>query len=148
MGNITKCSIIEKGISSLQIEYKFKSAIKRYFKDTKFDLILYSTPPVTFSSVIQFFKRRDNAKTYLLLKDIFPQNAVDIGMLSKTGFKGLLYRYFRLVEKKLYAISDRIGCMSPANVEYLLANNPEIESSRTEICPNSIEMRNMTITAE
>jgi len=148
MGNITKCSIIEKGISTLQIEYKFKSAIKRYFKDTKFDLILYSTPPVTFSSVIQFFKRRDNAKTYLLLKDIFPQNAVDIGMLSKTGFKGLVYRYFRLVEKKLYAISDRIGCMSPANVEYLLANNPEIESSRTEICPNSIEMRNMTITAE
>lgn len=44
-------------------------------------------------------KKRDNAQTYLMLKDIFPQNAVDIGMLSKTGWKGILYRYFRNKEK-------------------------------------------------
>lgn len=36
-----------------------------------------------------------------MLKDIFPQNAVDIGMLSKTGWKGILYRYFRNKEKKI-----------------------------------------------
>ena len=35
-------------------------------------------------------------------KDIFPQNAVDIGILSKTGMKGVLYKYFRGQEKKLY----------------------------------------------
>lgn len=38
--------------------------------------------------------------TYLMLKDIFPQNAVDLGMLSKNGIKGLLYYYFRHKEKK------------------------------------------------
>lgn len=52
-----------------------------------------------------------------MLKDIFPQNAVDIGMITKTGIKGLLYKYFRKKEKKLYRISNRIGCMSQASVD-------------------------------
>ena len=94
-----------------------------YFADIKFDLILYSTPPITFYKAIEYVKKRDGAKTYLLLKDIFPQNAVDLGMMSKTGLKGLIYKYFRKKEKKLYAISDKIGCMSQANVDYVLKHN-------------------------
>lgn len=43
-------------------------------------------------------------------------------------------------EKKLYAVSDKIGCMSQANVEYVLQNNPEISPGKVEICPNSIEV--------
>lgn len=90
----------------------------------KFDLIIYSTPPITFQRAVEYVKERDNAQTYLLLKDIFPQNAVDIGILSKNGWKGLIYKYFRKKEKKLYGISDRIGCMSEANCKYILSHNP------------------------
>ena len=43
-------------------------------------------------------------------------------------------------EKKLYNISDFIGCMSPANVSYLLNNNRELSSDKVEINPNSIEV--------
>lgn len=50
--------------------------------------MLYITPPITVAKSVEFVKRRDGAKTYLLLKDIFPQNAVDIGMMSKSGVKG------------------------------------------------------------
>ena len=148
VGNLTKCGIIEKGISTLMIEKNFKVAIKKYFFDVKFDLIIYSTPPITFSGIIEYIKKRDNAKTYLLLKDIFPQNAVDLGMLSKVGIKSILYKYFRNKEKKLYAISDKIGCMSQANVNYILKNNPEIDSCTVEICPNCIEVMDMSISAE
>ena len=95
IGNIIKCGMIEKGISTLQIEGLFLKAIKRYYADVKFDLVLYSTPPITFAKVIRYIKKRDGAKTYLMLKDIFPQNAVDIGIMQTTGFKGLIYKYFR-----------------------------------------------------
>jgi len=139
IGNTQKTNIIEKGISTLLIEPKFISAIRKYFSDIKFDLILYSTPPITFCNAIEYVKKRDGARTYLLLKDIFPQNAVDMGMLSKTGLKGILYKYFRNKEKKLYAISDKIGCMSPANVQYVLEHNPEVSSDKVEVCPNCIE---------
>ena len=139
--NIQKTNVIEKGIGTVSLEYQFKSAIRQYLGDISFDLILYSTPPITFPKVIQYLKKKNpKATTYLLLKDIFPQNAVDLGMMSKSGAKGILYRFFRNKEKKLYALSDFIGCMSPANVEYVLQNNPEIVEKRVEVAPNSIEL--------
>jgi len=139
IGNIQKTNIIEKGISTLTLEKAYVSAIKKYFANVKFDLVLYSTPPITLLKAVNYVKRRDNAKCYLLLKDIFPQNAVDLGMLKTSGLSGILYRYFRKKEKKLYAISDHIGCMSEANVEFVLRNNPEICQDKVEVCPNSIE---------
>lgn len=148
IGNITKCGIIEKGISTLRIEGQYKRAIKKYLSNVKFDLVMYSTPPITFAKVIKYVKKRDGAKSYLLLKDIFPQNAVDIGMLTKGGLKGILYKFFRRKEKKLYALSDKIGCMSQANVDYVINNNPEIKPEKVEICPNSIEIVDMSITKE
>lgn len=145
IGNTQKTNIIEKGISTISIEPKFIAGIKKYFFDIKFDLVIYSTPPITFCNAIEFVKRRDGAKTYLLLKDIFPQNAVDLGMMSKSGVKGLIYKFFRNKEKKLYRISDYIGCMSQANVDYVLKHNPEINPEKVEICPNSIEVVDMSV---
>lgn len=145
IGNIQKTNIIEKGISTISIEPLFIAGIKKYFSDVKFDLVIYSTPPITFCNAIEFVKKRDGAKTYLLLKDIFPQNAVDMGMLSKTGVKSFLYKYFRNKEKKLYRISNYIGCMSQANVEYVLKHNPEINPEKVEICPNSVEVVDMSV---
>lgn len=139
IGNIQKTNLIEKGISTLTLESKFKQGIKEYFSDVKFDLVIYSTPPITLQKAVEYVKKRDNAKTYLLLKDIFPQNAIDLGMISNKGVKGVLYKHFKSKEKKLYKISDYIGCMSQANVDFLLKHNTEISPDSVEICPNSIE---------
>ena len=139
--NVTKTNIVEKGIGQLMLEGMFKRAMNKYFSDVKFDLILYSTPPITFNNVIKTAKKRNpEAVTYLLLKDIFPQNAVDLGMMTKRGVKGMLYRMFRKKEKELYQISDFIGCMSPANVKYVLEHNPEVDVEKVEIAPNSYDV--------
>lgn len=145
IGNITKCSVIEKGISTVLIELQYKMAIQKYFSKVKFDLILFSTPPITLVGVVEFLKRRDNARTYLLLKDIFPQNAVDLGLMTKSGIKGLLYKHFRNQEKRLYAISDRIGCMSQANVDYVIKHNSEVDPKKVEVCPNCIDVIDKSI---
>lgn len=139
--NLQKTSAIEKGLGQVLVEYQYKAAIKKYLSDVKFDLVLYSTPPITFPKVIAYLKRQNpKVTTYLLLKDIFPQNAVDLGMMSKSGVKGILYKFFRNKEKKLYALSDHIGCMSPANVEYVVHHNQEVDASKVEVAPNSIEL--------
>ena len=106
---------------------------------------MYSTPPITFQKAVKYVKKRDHAKTYLLLKDIFPQNAVDLDLLSKTGIKSILYNYFRNKEKKLYSLSDYIGCMSQANVDYMIKHNSEINPEIVEVCPNSIEIIDKSI---
>lgn len=135
--NLQKVGFIEKGIGTILIENQFQSAIKKHFKDINFDLILYSTPPITFTKVIRSLKKKCNAKTYLLLKDIFPQNAVDLQFFSKSS---LFYKYFRWKEKCLYQISDHIGCMSPANTNFVIKHNPFISKSKVEVNPNSIEL--------
>ena len=140
--NLTKTNAVEKGVGQLMLETQFKRGLKKYFGGVKFDVILYSTPPITFNNVIRYAKKASGGKalTYLLLKDIFPQNAVDMGMLSTSGLKGILYRMFRRKEKELYQISDIIGCMSPANVHYVLSHNPEVDAKKVEVAPNSCDV--------
>lgn len=148
--NVQKTNVIEKGIGQLLLESQFKSALKKYFQGVKFDLILYSTPPITFNNVIKYAKKVSGNKaiTYLLLKDIFPQNAVDLGMLSKDGIKGILYKMFRKKEEELYRISDYIGCMSPANVEYVLKHNSSVNRSKVEVAPNSYDIPSISEIAD
>ena len=134
--NLQKTNVVEKGFGTLAIEYQFLSAIRKHFSDVKFDVVIYSTPPITFSKVINFIKKRDKAYSYLLLKDIFPQNAVDMKMLKENG---LLHKMFVKKEQKLYTISDTIGCMSEANKKFILQHNPSINADKVEVNPNTIE---------
>lgn len=135
-GNLTgKVSFLEKGLTTVSVEYLFKKAIARYLSDIKFDLVLYSTPPITFGNVVEYVRNRDGAKTYLLLKDIFPQGAVDLGAINSNSF---IYKYFRRKEEQLYRISERIGCMSEANIRYVLAHN-DLTKEKVELNPNSIK---------
>lgn len=141
--NIQKTNIIEKTISTLLLEKQFTKAIKKYLNNISFDLILYSTPPITLNGVISYLKKKNhNAISYLLLKDIFPQNAVDLGMFSKNSIP---YLIFRNKEKNLYRNSDFIGCMSPANVDFVLRHNSWIDRNKVEIAPNSIELNHQSI---
>lgn len=134
--NVQKTNFIEKGLSTLSFEQLFLRSIKKYLNHSQFDLVIYSTPPITFTSIIHYIKKKCGAKSYLLLKDIFPQNALDLNIISK---KNPFYHYFRNKEKKLYQYSDFIGCMSPANVRYVLDYNHEVPEYKVHVNPNSIE---------
>ena len=124
-------SVIKKGLTTITIANYFKKAIQKYFYNIKFDLVIYPTPPITFAPVVKYIKKRDKCKSYLILRDIFPQNVRDLGLLSNR----LLFNYFRKKEKQLYDISDYIGCMSDGNIKYILEHN-DIEESKLEILYN------------
>ena len=156
IGNTSNVSLAEKGISTVFLSSQYYRAVKRYLGDIHYGLILYSTPPITLSKPVKKLKRYFKCRTYLMLKDIFPQNAVDLEMF---GSKSMIYYYFRRQEKELYKISDRIGCMSEANVEYVFKHNPEVrkrdETAKKqtgkgilEVCPNSIKPIDISITPE
>lgn len=136
--NVTgKANLIKKGIDTVLIGRKFKKIIKSKLVNESFDLIIYATPPITLNLPVQYAKKKFNAKTYLMLKDIFPQNAVDLQMFKKSS---LIYKYFRRKEKQLYNLSDKIGCMSQGNIDYLLRHNKFISKYKVEIFYNSIHI--------
>ena len=91
----------EKILTLVGIEGIGKTQLAKEYAHTfykKYDIVLYSTPPITFTNTIRYLKN-SGALTYLLLKDIFPQNAVDLGMMKKGG---LIYNYFLKKEKQLF----------------------------------------------
>ena len=137
-GNISKNkNMIEKGISTLTIDPLFKQSIKKYLGQESFDLILYSTPPITFIKTMSYLKKQSpNARLYLMLKDIFPQNAIDMELFKEGSF---IHKFFRKKEKKLYHMMDTIGVMSPRNKEYFITHNPEFEH-KVEILPNAVKI--------
>lgn len=147
-GELSSASTVKKGIATVGLAGAYKRAIDKHLGGIKFPLILYSTPPVTLAGVVAYVKKRNNAVTFLLLKDIFPQNAVDLGMLKETGAKGLIYSYFRATEKRLYKTADFIGCMSEANVSYVLGHNPEISAAKVIVSPNCVKIRRTSVSAK
>ncbi len=133
-GNVFDVGPYEKGLSLTVLPWQLRRAMARHLPKRRYDLVIYPAPPVTFSRVIRGLKHRQPwAKTYLILKDIFPQNARDLGIIRNP----LLFAYFKRQEEGLYALSDVIGCMSPANVAYLLQHNPDLSPAKVEVLPNT-----------
>lgn len=133
-GNYYDVGLLEKGITTLKIPVLMRKGIKKYLSNRKFDFILFEAPPVTNARLVDWVKKQFNCPAYLMLKDIFPQNAVDLRIFRKDG---ILFRYFRVKEKKLYQTADMIGCMSDGNRNYILEHNHWLDSGKVEIFPNT-----------
>lgn len=141
-GNLYEIGFIEKAITFLTISNDLKKGINKFFSHEEFDLILFQSPPLTLYKVVKWAMKKYNAKSYLMMKDIFPQNGVDIGIYSK---KSLIYLYFKREEKKLYNVSSKIGCMSEGNKKYLVEHNSNLNSNKFEIFPNTVKVTNIKI---
>jgi glycosyltransferase involved in cell wall biosynthesis len=79
-----------------------------------FDLIVYYSPTIFFGPLVTRLKRLYGCTSYLVLRDIFPQWALDTGVLKK----GLVYRYFKAREQENYEAADVIGVESPGSLDY------------------------------
>ena len=136
-GNLYEIGSVEKAISFITLQSKMKNAINKYLSDEKFDMIVFMSPPVTMYGVVNFAMKKYNCFSYLMQKDIFPQNAVDLKIMTKYN---PAYWYFRHKEKELYKISTVIGCMSEKNKEYLLNHNKDLDCEKLQIFPNTTKL--------
>lgn len=130
-GDLFGVGLIRKGLTTLSLSSRFLAAIEKFFCGERFDLVLYPTPPITFAPVVRRLKQQQGCATYLILRDIFPQNARDLGMIRDP----LTFAFFRRKERQLYALSDHIGCMSQGNIDYVLKHN-RIAPEKLEILYN------------
>ncbi|MDR3668329.1 MAG: glycosyltransferase family 4 protein [Ignavibacteriaceae bacterium] len=122
-----------KGISNILLPFQFKKALHKFYPRVQFDLIISATPPITLVDLASRLKKEHNSKFYLILRDIFPQNAVDLGIMKG---KSILHLYFRSKERKLYRVADFIGCMSQGNIDYIIRHNPLLSGNKLHILHN------------
>jgi len=94
-------------------------------KDT-FDGVVYYSPSVFFGPLVKKIKNKCECKAYLILRDLFPQWAIDAGMIKE---KSLITRYFRFFESLSYKSADSIGLMSEKNLELFQSIYPELKNT-------------------
>jgi glycosyltransferase involved in cell wall biosynthesis len=141
--NFYDVSKIKKAISFMFMPRYIKKAIKTFLKGYDFDFVLHESPPVTNFSIVRWIKKKFKCRNYLMLKDIFPQNAVDLCLFSK---KSIFYYYYRFLELRMYRLSNKIGVMSDANSKYIVTHNrKEKLSDKIDIFPNTIRLKSNRI---
>ena len=107
---------LKKALGVFTLSYYFKKTIKNKFKAGDFDLVVMHTPFIASYGLNKFLKSYLKCKTHLIVWDLFPQNAVDIGLIKKS----VLTNYLFQKQNKLLNQVDFLSCMSKGNRDYLV----------------------------
>jgi len=116
-GKIKAASKLTRRFNEAMLSRTLWEKGRRFFENRSFDLIVYYSPTIFFGSLVARLKTRFGCPSYLVLRDIFPQWAVDAGVLKR----GLAYAYFKFKERQNYEAADIIGVQSPANLRHFEA---------------------------
>lgn len=81
----------------------------------RWDGVVWYSPTIFLAPAVHAIKRRSGCRAYLILRDLFPDWAVDTGVMRR----GLAYRFFKRVERYQYAVADVIGVQTAANMPHV-----------------------------
>jgi glycosyltransferase involved in cell wall biosynthesis len=115
--------------------YLIKNLKKSPINIERFDGIAWYSPSIFFGPLIKYLKKRNNCKSYLIIRDIFPQWTLDIGIMKK----GLVYYFFNRVADYQYAIADIIGVQTPGNLKFF-ENEKKFNKKNIEVLQNWLDL--------
>ena len=114
-GEIKNVGKVKRAINETLLSWNAWKNCKNIFKKNPHDLIVYYSPTIFFGLLVYLLKKEWNAKSYLVLRDFFPQWTIDNKILKKHS--PITY-YFKFFERINYTVADRIGVMSEKNLEW------------------------------
>ncbi|MGF2850830.1 glycosyltransferase family 4 protein [Vibrio anguillarum] len=121
-GQIKDVHKIKRAINETLLSYRAWHAIQRKVDRSTFDGVVYYSPSIFFGSLVSNIKKRCQCNSYLVLRDFFPQWAIDSGLMKEGS---VIERYFRFFESASYRQADSIGVMSEKNLEIFNSNTEQ-----------------------
>jgi glycosyltransferase involved in cell wall biosynthesis len=94
----------------------------------RWDGVIWYAPSIFLGPIAKALKKASGCKGYLIIRDIFPEWAVDMGLMGR----GLPYRFFKAVANYQYSVADVIGIQTQGNHAYF-ADRPH---TRIEVLQN------------
>ena len=82
----------------------------------RWDGVVWYSPSIFLGPMAKALKRAGGCQGYLILRDIFPEWAADMGKMRRGRPP---YWFFKRIEQYQYAVADTIGVQTPANLAYL-----------------------------
>jgi glycosyltransferase involved in cell wall biosynthesis len=99
---------------SLMPFFMIRNFRKSDLNNIHWDAVIWYSPTIFLGPFIYFLKRRNTYSSYLILRDIFPAWALDLGLIRR----GFAYYFFRIFEGFQYSIADCIGVQAIGNLDY------------------------------
>lgn len=114
-GRVKDVPRLLRGINEWRLSSVMWRRARAFFEAHPAGLIVSYSPTIFFGALVARLKALWGCPAYLVLRDIFPQWAVDAGVLRRGG---PAHRFFRRKELEQYRAADVIGVQSPANLRY------------------------------
>lgn len=114
-GEIKNVSKVKRAINETLLSFNAWKNCKDVLKDNPHDLIIYYSPSIFFGPLVYKLKKLWNVKSYLVLRDFFPQWTIDNKIIKEHS---LITYYFKFFERINYSVADKIGVMSEKNLEW------------------------------
>ncbi len=83
--------------------------------------VVWYSPTIFLGPVVRWAMRSSACRSYLILRDLFPDWAADAGVLKRGG---LAHKALKAVERFQYKQADVIGVQTPANVSIVARDAP------------------------
>ncbi len=119
---------VNEALSPLLMILRFR---KSPLAKQKWDGIIWYSPTIFFGAFVSYLKKRSACKAYLILRDIFPKWALDLGLIKR----GIPYYFFKIIESYQYSVADSIGVQSPSNLSYFDSESP-VNLPKVEVIQN------------
>ncbi|MCW7503753.1 glycosyltransferase family 4 protein [Leptospira paudalimensis] len=114
-GEIKEASKVVRLVNELLMPYRALYAFFRHFYSRKYKYVITYSPSIFWYPLVYFFRFQFKTKSYLVLRDFFPQWVIDSGIIKENS---LVTKFLRWHEKMNYLAFDTIGIQSPKNLAW------------------------------
>ena len=113
--NTKDMGYVRRTLSELIMPFAMLRGLQRSpLAEIQWDGVLWYSPSIFHGPLVAALKKRSKTKSYLIVRDIFPEWAADMGLMSR----GLLYRFFKAIANYQYSVADFIGVQTSGNLKY------------------------------
>lgn len=125
-------SYVRRAIGEFMMPFVMRrNFLRSPLRSEKFDGVIWYSPSIFLGPLANHFKRTRKVSAYLIIRDIFPEWAVDMGLMGR----GLPYLFFKRVAEYQYSVADFIGVQTPGNLAFF-ENWSGRPGKRVEVLPN------------
>lgn len=100
--------------------------------NVQYEAIIWYSPSIFLGPIVKTLKRLSGCPSYLIIRDIFPQWAADMGLMSR----GIAYQILSRVARFQYSAADVIGVQTPGNLAFLQSDDAGHHRARLEVLHN------------
>lgn len=130
---VHKIGFFLRGIGILTLPLYFLKVANKHIKEI--DMVLVYSPPLPLALLGAWLKKSLKCKFILNLHDLFPQNAIDLGILKNP----IPIAFFEFIEKLAYKYADHITVHSEGNLR-MVTSQGKIPENKVSVLNNWVDV--------